>query len=123
MEQALIPSQAVEANGNGPEIDLGGDVGKKFLVTLHITRHTEQSALDVGIFGSEDKTNWGAKAIAAFPQKFYAGESQILLDLTGQPGIKYLRGGWTMNRWGRGPSAGRFTFSVEIRQLSAEAAA
>src|SRR6266404_4516156 len=123
MELALIPDQTVEANGTGPEIELGDAAGKKFLLTLRITRQIEQSSLDVAVFGSEDKTTWGAKSLVAFPQKFYAGESQILLDLTGQPGIKYLRGAWTLGRWGRGRPTTRFTFSVQIRQVATSAAA
>ncbi len=123
LDLTLIPEQVVEANGTGPEIDLGDAAGKKFLLTLRITRILEQEALDVSVFGSEDKTTWSAKSIAAFPQKFYAGEHQILLDLTGHPGVKYLRGAWTLNRWGRGRSTARFTFSLQIRELAAAAAA
>ena len=123
LDLALIPEQAVEANGTGPEIDLGDAAGKKFLLILRITRILEQQALDVSVFGSEDKTTWGAKPIVAFPQKFYAGEYQILLDLTGHPGVKHLRGGWTMGRWGRGRPTPRFGFSLQIRELAAEVAA
>lgn len=119
----LIPEQTAEANGTGPEIELGDAAGKKCLLTLHITRQLEQSALDVSVFGSEDKATWGAKAIVAFPQKFYAGEHQILLDLTGHPEVKYLRGAWTLGRWGRGRPTTRFTFSVQMRSLAADIAA
>jgi hypothetical protein len=113
----------VEANGSGPEIDLGDAAGKKFLLILRITRIQEQESLDVSVFGSEDNATWGAKALAAFPQKFYAGEHQIILDLTGHPGIKHLRGGWTLGRWGRGRPTPRFAFSLQIRELAAKAAA
>ena len=123
LDLTLIPEQAVEANGAGPEIDLGDAAGKRFLLHLRITRILEQEALDVSIFGSEDKTTWGAKAIVAFPQKFYAGDTQILLDLTGHPGVKHLRGAWTLGRWGRGRPTPRFSFSLQIRELAAEAAA
>ena len=123
LDLALIPEQAVEANGNGAEIDLGDAAGKKFLLTLRITRQMEQESLDVSVFGSEDKTTWGAKSLVAFPQKFYAGEHQILLDLSGHPGVKHLRGAWTMGRWGRGRPGSRFTFSLQIRELAAELAA
>jgi len=123
LDLVLIPEQAVEANGSGPEIDLGDAAGKKFLLTLRITRILEQEALDVFVFGSEDKTTWSAKPIVAFPQKFYAGEHQILLDLTGHPGIKHLRGDWKLGRWGRGRPTPRFSFTVQIRELAAELAA
>jgi hypothetical protein len=123
LDLTLIPEQAVEANGNGPEIDLGDAAGKKFLLTLRITRILEQESLDVSVFGSEDKATWTPKSLVAFPQKFYAGETQILLDLTGHPGIKHLRGEWKLGRWGRGRPAARFTFSLQIRELAAELAA
>jgi hypothetical protein len=123
LDVTLIPEQAVEANGTGPEVDLGDASGKRFLLTLRITRILEQESLDVSVFGSEDKATWGAKALVAFPQKFYAGEYQILLDLTGHPGVKYLRGAWTLSRWGRGSLTPRFTFSLRTRELAAEAAA
>jgi hypothetical protein len=123
LDLVLIPEQAVEANGSGPEIDLGAAAGKKFLLTLRITRILEQEALDVAVFGSEDKTIWSAKPIVAFPQKFYAGEHQVLLDLTAHPGVKHLRGDWKLGRWGRGRPTPRFSFSVQIRELAAELAA
>ena len=123
LDLVLIPEQAVEANGAGPEIDLGDAAGKKFLLTLRITRILEQESLDISVFGSEDKTTWTAKPLVAFPQKFYAGETQILLDLTGHPGVKHLRGEWKLGRWGRGRPGARFTFSLQIRELAAELAA
>jgi len=123
LDLTLIPDQAVEANGTGPEIDLGDSVGKKFLLTLRITRILEQESLDGSVFGSEDKATWGAKPMVAFPQKFYAGETQILLDLTGHLGVRHLRGAWTLGRWGRGRLTARFSFSLRIRELAAEAAA
>src|SRR5512140_2439290 len=96
LDTFLIPEQTVEAKGAGPALDLGDAAGKRFLVTLTITRILEQQALDISIWGSEDGTNFGQKSIAAFPQYFYAGEHQILVDLTATPGIKQLRGQWEM---------------------------
>ena len=119
----LIPEQTIEASGDGPEIELGAAAGKKFLLTLNITRIIEQQSLDVSIWGSGDKTNWGQKALAAFPQKFYAGEHQILLDLSKNPEVKHLRGKWAVSRWGKGKPTPRFTFSLHIRELAGEAAA
>jgi hypothetical protein len=123
LDMTLIPEQNVEAAGNGPEIELGPAAGQKFVLTLSITRQIEQSSLDVSVFGSEDNATWTPKAIAAFPQKFYAGEYQILLDLSGRPELKYLRGAWTLGRWGRGRPTARFGFSLKIRELAGEAAA
>lgn len=123
LDLTLIPDQNVEANGNGASIELGDAAGKKFVLTLRITRQIEQSSLDVGVFGSEDNATWTPKALVAFPQKFYAGEYQILLDLTEHPGLNYLRAAWTLGRWGRGRPVPRFGFSVQIRELAREAAA
>jgi hypothetical protein len=117
LDTFLIPEQTVEAAGESPEIELGAASGKKLLVTLTITRIVEQQSLDVSIWGA------GEKALAAFPQKFYAGDHQILLDLTEHPDVKTLRGKWAVARWGRGTLTPRFTFSVRIRELAGEAAA
>jgi hypothetical protein len=111
----LIPEQTIEAKGVGPELELGDAAGRKLLVTLAITRQIEQESLDVSVWGSEDKTNWGTTELLAFPQKFYIGESQLLLDLTPNPQVKYLRGQWEANRWGKGRPTPRFTFSVRLR--------
>ncbi len=123
LDAKLIPEQSVEAAGNGPEVELGSAAGKKLLLTLRITRQMEQESLDVSVFGSEDGTTWGPKALVAFPQKFYAGEFQILLDLTEHAAVKHIRGAWTLGRWGRGRPTPRFTFSLAARELAGEAAA
>lgn len=123
LDTFLIPEQAVEAKGAGAALDLGAAAGRRFLLTLHITRIIEQEALDVSIWGSEDGTNFGQKPIAAFPQYFYTGEHQIMVDLTSQPQIKHLRGQWEVNRWGRGKLTPRFTFSVTIREAADAVAA
>ena len=123
LDAQLISEQTVEAGGSGPDIELGEAAGKKFFLTLTITRIIEQQSLDVSVWGSPDKVNWGQKPLAAFPQKFYAGAHQILLDLGENPEVKYLRAKWKTNRWGKGAPTPRFTFSLDIRQLAGEAAA
>lgn len=119
----LIPEQVAEANGEGQPLELGEAAGQKFLLTLNVTRIIEQESLDVFVWGSEDGANWGTKPLAAFPQKFYVGTHQLILDLGEQPAIKSLRGKWAVNRWGKGDSVPRFTFSVAVQQLAGEAAA
>lgn len=123
LETFLIPERAVEANGEGPAIDLGAAAGKKLLVTLNITRVIEQQSLDVGIWGSADGADWSGKAILDFPQKFYAGTHQLVLNLGERPAIKFLRAKWTVNRWGKGAPTPRFTFSVAAREVAARSAA
>ena len=119
----LIPEQAVEANGEGQPLELGDAAGGKLLLTLNITRIIEQQSLDVAVGGSEDGVNWDAKPVTAFPQKFYVGTHQLILDLTEHAAIKFLRGNWTVSRWGKGNLTPRFTFSVSIQQLAGEVAA
>lgn len=119
----LIPEQTVEANGEGPPLELGEAAAGKFVLTLRIARVIEQESLDVFVHGSEDGAAWQAKPIVAFPQKFYAGAHQIILDLGEQPGVKFIRGRWAVNRWGRGDPQPCFTFSVAMEQLTGRAAA
>ncbi len=98
----LIPETIIREDGAGPEISLGPAQGKLLLVTLGITRIIEQQSLEVAIWGSADKNDWGAKPLLSLPQKFYCGVYRFLLDLTGTPEIQYLRARWKVNRWGRG---------------------
>lgn len=123
VEKFLIPEQTVEAKGEGPALPLGDAAGQRFLLTLQITRVIEQESLDVSVWGSEDGTNWGTSAIVAFPQKFYTGSHQLMLDLSARPEVKFLRGKWEVNRWGRGQPKPLFTFSLAIHQLEGQAVA
>ncbi len=121
LDAFLIAEQAVEANGEAPPLELAG--GPKFLLTLNITRIIEQQSLDVQVWCSADGADWGAKPVAAFPQKFYAGTHQLVLDLAEQPAAKFLRGKWAVNRWGKGQTRPHFTFSVAIQEMAGRAAA
>ncbi len=112
----LIPEAVIREDGEGPEIDLDASKGKLLLFTLGITRIIEQESLEVSIWGSPDKANWGAKSLASFPQKFYCGTYQLLLDLTEHPDVQFLRAKFKVNRWGRGepkPLFGAYLFAQE----------
>lgn len=122
LDTLLVPEQTVEANGEGPPLELGAAAGQKLLLILRINRIIEQESLDVSIWGSEDGANWGTAALAAFPQKFYVGTHQLLFDLRERSQVKLLRAQWKVNRWGKGHPKPHFTFSVAIQQLSAAAA-
>ncbi|MGA3259176.1 MAG: hypothetical protein ABSE35_09865, partial [Bryobacteraceae bacterium] len=98
----MLPETTVREAGAGSEIDLGGQVGGTLLLTLGITRIIEQQSIDISIWGSADGTDWGAKPVASFPQKFYCGTYQIVLDLKDRPQVRYLRAKWQVNRWGKG---------------------
>src|SRR2546421_165096 len=98
IDTVLVSSITVNAKGDGPSVDVSGAASRVFLVTLSITKIIEQESLEVSIFGSADGTTWGVKAIAAFPQKFYCGESPLLLDLTAHTDVQFVRAHWEVAR-------------------------
>lgn len=103
--------------GDGPAIDVSHASNRVFLVTLAITKIIEQESLDISIYGSADGATWGPKSIAAFPQKFYCGESPLLLDLTAHPDVKFVRLHWDVARWGRGTETPMFEFDVKMKEV------
>ena len=112
----LVPEITVEANGEGEPVAVGDASGKTLLLTLAVTRILEQQSLDVSVWGSPDGQQWDAKPLIAFPQKFYQGVSQLLLDLRDAPDTKFLRSKWTVNRWGVGDPKPRFSFLLKIQE-------
>ncbi len=117
----LVPANTtVTAKGDGPAVDITGAGGRVFLATFTIEKIIEQESIDLSIWGSPDGTNWGAKALASFPQKFYAGEHPLLLDLTAEPAIKFLRAHWEVSRWGRGTQTPMFQIHVGLREVPKE---
>lgn len=115
----LLPETTVREAGDGSVLDLGGAQARMVLLTLGITRIIEQESLDVSILGSADGNEWGAKPLIGFPQKFYCGTYQILLDLTQHPDVKFVRVKWDAQRWGKGdskPLFGFYVFAQEMRQ-------
>ena len=116
----LITSKTVvTAKGDGPALDVCSCSNRVFLVNLAISKIIEQESLDVSIYGSADGATWGAKSLAAFPQKFYCGETPLLLDLTAQPDVKLVRAHWEVARWGRGTETPMFEFCVTIKEVPA----
>ena len=117
----LVPqATTVTGKGDGPSVDVGGASSRVFLLHLNITDIVEQESLDLSIFGSPEGNTWGAKPVASFPQKFYRGGHPLLLDLAGQPEVKFLRAHWEVHRWGRGPATPMFQFHVVLKEVSAE---
>jgi hypothetical protein len=110
----------VSAKGDGPAVDVGGAGGRVFLLTLEITRIIEQESLEVSVFGSADSTTWGAKPLVAFPQKFYCGQTPLLLDLTEHTDVKFVRAHWEVARWGRGGETPMFEFDVRLKEVPAD---
>ena len=117
----MVPAETVaSAKGDGPSVDVSGASNRVFLVTLAITKIIEQESLDLSIYGSADGAAWSAKSIAAFPQKFYCGESPLLLDLTAHPDLKHVRAHWEVARWGRGTETPMFEFGVMLKEVPGE---
>jgi len=110
----------VSAKGDGPAVDVSGAAGRVFLLTLEITKIIEQESLEVSIYGSADGTTWGAKPVVTFPQKFYCGQSPLLLDLTAHPDVKFVRAHWEVARWGRGTETPMFEFDVRLKEIPAD---
>jgi hypothetical protein len=121
LQQLLVPEKTVAtAKGDGPPLDVSSAESRVFLLTLVITNIIEQEALDVSIFTSADGAAWDAKPVVAFPQKFYKGETPILLDLTARSDVKFIRAHWEVNRWGRGTETPMFEFHVAVREVPPE---
>ena len=119
-EGFLVPENTtVTAKGDGAAVDISAAESRVFLLTLNISNVIEQESLDLGIFGSADGATWDAKALGAFPQKFYRGQHPLLLDLTQQAWVKFLRAHWEVNRWGRGVQTPMFEFSVAVKEVPA----
>ena len=122
LPEFLLPETTIREAGTGPEIALGRDRGRTLLLTLGITRIIEQESLDISIWGSTDGTDWGTKPVITFPQKFYCGTYQIVLDLSDRTDVRYLRTKWQVNRWGRGDSSPLFTVYLFVKELEHEEA-
>jgi hypothetical protein len=116
----IAEKTVVSAKGDGPTVDVSGAASRVFLLTLEITKIVEQESLEISIHGSSDGTAWDAKAVVTFPQKFYCGESPLLLDLTAHPDVKFVRAHWEVGRWGRGTETPMFEFGVRLKEIPAD---
>jgi hypothetical protein len=115
----ILPETIIREAGTGPAMDLGADRGSLLLLTLGITRIIEQESLDISIWGSADGTEWGAKPLLSFPQKFYCGTYQMLLDLREHADVQFLRVKYQAHRWGKGdpkPLFGAYVFAKDVQQ-------
>jgi hypothetical protein len=114
----LFPETAVTGKeGEGPAIPIGNAAGSIIQVTLGITEIVEQESLEVGIYGSAGGSDWSAKPLTDFAQKFYKGVHTILLDLSSAPDISHLKIKYKMNRWGHWKDAPMFKFYVFAEPL------
>ena len=114
----LVPEASViTSNGDSAPVEISAAENRVFLVTLSITSVVEQESLELAIFASADGTNWEAKPLAVLPQKFYAGEYPLLVDLSERSDIRFVRAHWDVGRWGRGTKTPRFEMSVRLREV------
>lgn len=121
IDSFLVPEKTVvNAKGDGAAVEVAGAASPVFLLSLTITNIVEQEALDVSIQGSADGKTFNPKPIATFPQKFYRGDHPLLLDLSGQADIKFVRAHWEVNRWGRGTDVPMFEFHLRLKEVPAE---
>jgi len=116
----VLAKTTVTAKGDGEAVNISGAANRVFLLTLNISNIVEQESLDVSIYGSADGATWGAKPVAAFPQKFYRAEHPLLMDLTNQADVKFVRAHWEVARWGRGSETPMFEFGVSIKEVPAD---
>jgi hypothetical protein len=113
----ILPETTIREAGNSTAVDIASASGGLVLLTLGITRIIEQESLDVAIWGSADNAEWGAKPITTFPQKFYCGTYQVLLDLRPHPDVRFLQVKYQVHRWGKGdpkPLFGAYLFAQQI---------
>jgi hypothetical protein len=123
LPEFLVAETTVREAGTGPAMALDSQSGGTLVLTLGITRIIEQESIDLSIWGSADGTDWGTRPIAAFPQKFYCGTYQIILDLNDHLDVRLLRAKWAVNRWGKGDSKPVFTIYLFAQPMRTELAA
>lgn len=115
----VVAGTRVEQNGNGAAVDVSGSQTRTFLCVLLIADVIEQESLGVAIYGSGDGQNWLPKPILKVPQRFYRGETRMILDLTLRPEVKSIRAGWEVNRWGRVAPTPLFVFGLHLAEVPA----
>ena len=117
LPQFLLTETTVREAGASPDLQIADQAGGTLILTLGITRIIEQESIDISIWGSADGVDWGTKPLASFPQKFYCGTYQIVLDLADRPEIKHLRAKWQVNRWGKGDPKPFFSVYMFVQEM------
>ena len=116
MEFHLVPpATEVTASGDGQAFEVAAGGPRLFVVRLDLSKTIEQQSLELSVWGSAGSQSWGPMPLLKFPQRFYAGSTQMVLDLTARPEIKFIRARWDLNRWGRVRPEPRFRFTVTAR--------
>jgi hypothetical protein len=116
----LVPDGTkVTASGNGEKLDVSASATRTFLCTLTIQDQIEQESVDLSLWGSEDGENFGQKPLLKLPQRFYRGETRLVLDLTLRPEVKFIRARWDLFRWGRVAPEPMFVIGVRLEEIPA----
>ncbi len=117
MSLELLSARSVlSSNGEGSPVEV--IPGLCYLCTLVIGAIIEQESLDISIWGSEDGTNFLLRPLVKFPQRFYKGTTQVVLDLADFPGVKFLKARWEVLRWGRGSPQPMFQAHVTVEEIA-----
>jgi hypothetical protein len=120
MSLDLVPAGTrVQASGDGAAHDVSGSGTRTFLLTLTIDDVIEQESLDVSIQGSADGAEFTRMPLLKMPQRFYRGETRLVLDLTLKPEVKFIRARWDLNRWGRVAPTPMFVFGLHASEVAA----
>jgi len=120
MEMYLIPpGTRLMANGEGEPRDISASQTRTFLCSMNIAEQIEQESADLSIWGSVDGQNWGTKPLLMMPQRFYRGETRLVLDLSMKPQIRFLRAKWELNRWGRVAPNPMFVLGFHLSEVPA----
>ena len=116
----LIPANTkMEGNGDGAAFDISASATRTFLCLLTVADQIEQESLDVSIYGSVDGEKWTPKPLLKLPQQFYRGTTKMVLDLSLRSEVKFIRGRWELNRWGRGAPLPMFVAGLELKEVPA----
>ena len=115
----LLEETIAQADGFGPELPLGAERAQLAVLTLGITRIVERANIQISVWGSGDRVNWGVQPLALFPPKSYCGMYSILLNLAARPDVQYLRVHWKVSRWGRKNAVPMFGFYVFVEASGA----
>jgi hypothetical protein len=112
----LLPETTVREAGTGPAVSLPEAPGAPLVFTLDVTRVIERESLDVSVWGSPDGADWGAKPVVQFTRKFCCGSQRMVVDRLDQPGVKYLRAAWQVDRWVQGTQKPLFTVNIRVSE-------
>jgi hypothetical protein len=120
MALELIPAGTrVETKGDGAALDVSGSATRTFLLTMEIAEVVEQQSLDVSIMGSADGTDFDKMPLLKLPQRFYRGQTRMVLDVSQRPEVKFIRAHWDVNRWGRVAPTPMFVLGLRAAEITA----